>query len=144
MSEYLFVDFSSAFNTMSPMKLIGNINTLDLSTLKLKKHTEYWTSSQDNLYVNAQHRSTPGLCAHSPAVHTVHPWLHFQTSWGLYCEVCGRHHNHQTHSKQWWDFILGANQRTIYCSVSKLKSWREAKTHTSVYISGAEVPGENL
>lgn len=58
---------------MSPIRLIGNINTLDLSTtLKLKKHTEYWTSSQDNLYVNAQHRSTPELCAHSPAVHTVY------------------------------------------------------------------------
>ena len=99
------------------------------TTLKLKKYSEYWTSSQDN-YVNAKHRGTPELCAHSPAVHTVHPWLHSQTSWELYCEVCGQHHSHQTHYKQWWEFTLGANQRTIYCSMSKPESWRKAKTHT--------------
>ena len=55
----LFADFSSSFNTISSMKLVGKLKTLGLST-------------------------SPGLCAQPPPLHTGHPWLPSQTWKQLY------------------------------------------------------------
>ena len=52
-----------------------------------------------------------GCVLNRPPLHTVHPWLHYQPSGELYCEVCSQHH-HQTYYKQWWEFILGGNQQS--------------------------------
>lgn len=40
-----------------------------------------------------QHQSSPGLCAQTSPVYTEHPWLHYQTSRELYCEVCRQQHH---------------------------------------------------
>ena len=64
----LFVDFSLTFKTISPIKLIGKLwkHTLVLSTTNCK-----WIL--DTCSTPVQYRSTPGLCAQPPPVHTVHP-----------------------------------------------------------------------
>ena len=116
-------------------------NTPQLNVWLPYKQTPESANWQSHLlYVNAQHKSPPGLCAHSPPVHTVHPWSHFQTSRELYCEIWVRHHNHhQPHYKQWWEFIWGGNQqsyRGIYREQSSDK--QHPLTHTSVCGDEAE------
>ena len=53
------------------------------------------------LYVSAEHRSPPGLCAQPPPVHTVHPLLQSKTSGELYREVCRQHDHHRLYYKEW-------------------------------------------
>lgn len=75
----LFVVFSSAFNTISPMKPIGKLNTgLEHNTLHLDIGLPHKQTSESSdwqsqlLNVSAQIRSPPGLCAQPSPVHIVH------------------------------------------------------------------------
>lgn len=75
----LFVVFSSAFNTISPMKPIGKLNTgLEYNTLHLDIGLPHKQTSESSdwqsqlLNVSAQIRSPPGLCAQPSPVHIVH------------------------------------------------------------------------
>lgn len=57
----------------------------------------------------------PGLCAQQPPVHSVHPWLLFQTSRELYCEAYRLHrHHHQPHYEKRLEFISGGNQQPCW------------------------------
>ena len=72
----LFVDFSSAFNTISSMVLIGKLTYRAWVTPYLNigfphKQTRDSTNRQSHLlYVSAQHWSPTGLWAQFPALHT--------------------------------------------------------------------------
>ncbi len=74
----LYVDFSSAFNTVSPMKLISKLSTLEYHSLHLDirlpheqapDSLDWWSHL---LHSSAQHRRPPELCAQPPPVHAVH------------------------------------------------------------------------
>ncbi len=54
----LFVDFSSAFNTISPMKLIGKPSTLDLSTTLCNLILDFLTNHRQFISVISHTSST--------------------------------------------------------------------------------------
>ncbi len=103
----LFVDFSSAFNKISPMKLANwalwawVLCNWILDFLTNRPQTD-WLSCL--LHSCAQHWSPPGLYAKPPPVHTVHLRLQSPTWRELCCEVCGQHHHYGPDFKR-WDFI---------------------------------------
>ena len=94
-----FVNFSSAFNTISPDWKTKNFG-LEFNALQLDTRLPH--------------------SAHPPWVHTNHPWLHSQTPRDLYCKVTGGHHRHLSRSA----IVQSDAQRIIYCSMSaKPRSW---------------------
>ena len=69
----LLLDFSSAFNTISPMKLIGKLNTLGISASVCSWILDFLTCRPQRGRLGshtflglAQHRSPPELCAQPP------------------------------------------------------------------------------
>ena len=123
----------------------------------LQHSTGYQTSSHSDwqsplLYVSGQHCSPPRLCPQPRPPHTVHPWL------------CS-HRNHANSTVEYEDdttlieHIINNNETLYWEEINKsckesypllnvsetkeltvdFRKW-EAKTHTPVYISGAEVP----
>ena len=81
--SFLFVDFSSIFDTVSPMKLTGQLNTVGLSTTLCNWILDFLTSRRRRAQIGCRPSSTlvlntraPHGCVLSPLLNTVHPWLH--------------------------------------------------------------------
>ena len=95
----LFVDFSSAFNIISPMKLIGKCSQAD--------PRQFWWQSH-LLYISLNRRAPQG-CVLRPLVFTLYSHdctpRRQENSTGIW----GRHHHHQLHYEQWWEFISWGN-----------------------------------
>ncbi len=123
-NRMLFVDFSSAFNTISPMKLIGKLSTLGLSTIHCNWILDFLINRPQKVRSGAPRQSPPGMCTQPPLVPAVNRQLQFLTWRELCCEVCGWHHHHRLDFKQQWAFIFlrkctilqSGVQRTTYCS----------------------------
>ncbi len=101
----LFVDFSSAFNTVFPMKMIGTLQ-LDIGLPWIGGHTS------STLMRNT---GAPKGCVLSPLLF-MHPRLQSQTWRELCFEVCGRHHhNDETSYREEINNL--AECCTTYCSM---------------------------
>ncbi len=87
----LFIDFSSTFNTIVPIKLAVKLTDLGLnSSLKDSKFPHRQTSSGKNGPVHLQlhhpeHRSPTGLCPESPALLSLHTRLRVLSQLHFYC-----------------------------------------------------------
>ena len=83
----MFIDYSSAFNTIVPTELITKIRTLGLNTSLcnwildlLTDHPEVVrVGNNTNRHAAPQHGGPSGVCAQSPTLLPVHSWLHSQT-----------------------------------------------------------------
>ncbi len=62
----LFVDFSSAFNTISPMKLIGKLNTLGISTTLCNWILDFLTNRPQSVRISSLSSSTLMLNTGAP------------------------------------------------------------------------------
>lgn len=151
----LFVHFSWALSSVSPMKLIGKLTT------PATRFLDFLTNRHETVGIGSHTYSTlvlttsaPEGCVFSPLSFML--YSHDRTPrHQLDCKACRQHHCHLLHYKQRWHFTSGGNQqsgaqRTIYRSTwTKPRVWfwileiKEAKTHTNVYISGAEVEKVN-
>ena len=146
----LFVDFSSAFHTITPMKLVGKLRTLDLSTTPdtwhAQKQTIYNSDRPSHLLLSG-HRRPPGLRAQPPLVHLVHlqpqpPWHgeNSAVSMDNTTFICIIDNSKETNNLAAW-----CTETNLLLNVSKSKEVivdfrkNKAKPHTSVYISGSEV-----
>lgn len=78
----LFIDFSSAFNTILPSRLLSKLHNLNLNTslcnwvldfLANRRDCSVWQISV--IISDHQHRCPTRPCAQSIALHTVHAWL---------------------------------------------------------------------
>ncbi|KAI3373073.1 hypothetical protein L3Q82_006342 [Scortum barcoo] len=79
----LFVDFTSAFNTIIPQTLVQKLTTLGLSSTLCNWVLDFLTDRPQSvkdprrllLLHQPQHRLPPGLCAEPPPVHPAHTRL---------------------------------------------------------------------
>ncbi len=93
----LFIDYSSAFNTIVP-------HQASCQTLRSRpKHFTLWldsrfphrqTTSGESRPVHLQlhhpeHRSPTGLCPEHPALLSIHPRLRVLSQLNFYCQICG-------------------------------------------------------
>ena len=122
-----FVALSSAFNTISPMKLSGTCHTLSTTHRKwifdfLTQHTPTVRRSH-RLYISTQHRSPPRAVCSAPSCSHIAPMTALQASRELYCEECRWHHR-LVHYKLRWAFISERKSSAAWCSVSAIsRSW---------------------
>lgn len=73
----LYIDFSSAFNTIIPQHLIGKLSLLGLNTSLCNWILDFLTERPQAVRIGNYTSSTttlstgapPGMCAQSPAVH---------------------------------------------------------------------------
>ncbi len=92
----LFIDYSSAFNTIVPTKLAVKLSDLGLNTsLWLDSRFPHrQTTSGESRPVHLQlhhseHRSPTGLCPEPPALLSIHPRLRVLSQLHFYCQICG-------------------------------------------------------
>ncbi|KAI3360227.1 hypothetical protein L3Q82_014547 [Scortum barcoo] len=84
----LFVDFTSAFNTIIPQTLVQKLTTLGLSSTLCNWVLDFLTDRPQSVRIHdvssssisPQHRLPPGLCAEPPPVHPAHTRLLSDTS----------------------------------------------------------------
>ncbi len=74
----LFIDYSSAFNTIAPTKLAVKLSDLSITSSLCDSHRQ--TTSGENQPVhlqlhNPERRSPTGLCPEPPALLSIHPRL---------------------------------------------------------------------
>ncbi len=93
----LFIDYSSAFNTIVPTKLAVKLSDLGLNTSLCDWIQDFLTAlltSGESQPVHLQlhhpeHRSPTGLCPEPPAILSIHPRLRVLSQLHLYCQICG-------------------------------------------------------
>lgn len=145
----LFVDFSTAFNMMSSMKLIVKLSTMFVSTTLFNWIYDFLTDPRQFGLVVIQpslwhyDQSFPGLCTQPSPSHAVQPWLQSPTWRELLCEVCGWHFHHWLDFLEQWEFTLGNQQfckmvqrqqstsakpRSWYLILEKKKEWHISVT----------------
>ncbi len=148
-----FVDFSSAFNTISPMKLIGKLQSLGLNTTLCNWILDFLINrpqQSDLLHCNAEPLSRPGLCAQPPLVHAVHSQPQSQI-WRELLRTTPPSARLQMMRLQpqgnLQSYVKWCKENNLLLNVSKTKELivrkKERKTHNPVYISGAEVEQVN-
>lgn len=76
----LFIDFSSAFNTIVPARLVTKLHDLGLPHSTRLWIKDYLSDRSQRVKVGP-HRSSAlslntGVCAESPAIHSIHSRLH--------------------------------------------------------------------
>ncbi len=111
----LFIDYSSAFNTIVPIKLAVKLTDLGLNSLLCDWIQDFLTGRPQvvkNGPVHLQlhypeHRSPSGLCPESPALLSLHPRLRVLSQLHFYCQICWWYCGSGSHFQQWWDRILG-------------------------------------
>ncbi len=149
----LFVDFSSASNTISLMKLIGRLSTLGLSTTN-RPQTVQIGSHTSTLVLNT---GAPQGCVLSSLLYTL--YIHNcslrnggnSVKFADYTTITGwiSNNNETTYQEEINNLAERCTENNLLLNVSKTKELiidlrtKEAKTHTSVYISGAEVEQVN-
>ncbi len=90
----LFIDYSSAFNTIVPAKLAVKLSDLSLNTSLCDWIQDFLTARPQVVKVgqftsNPEHRSPTGLCPEPPALLSTHPRLRVLSQLHLYCQICG-------------------------------------------------------
>lgn len=75
----LFIDFSSAFNTIIPSRLVSKLNTLGDSHSLFKWITDFLTSTPQSVRMGDHTSHSTGQCPVTCALQTVHLQLHHQT-----------------------------------------------------------------
>ena len=71
----LFIDYSSAFNTVVPSRLATKLHDLGLNPSMCAWILDFLTARPHITHIHPQHWCLPGLCAESCAVLPVHPRL---------------------------------------------------------------------
>ena len=154
-----FVDFS-AFNTTSPVKLIGKLNTLGLSTTLCYWILNLLTSTPENVHIGAllSQCSTPdpprAVCL-SPSCSRCTPMTaHQDKSIFKYVDAITIiwniiNNDESSHREEINSLAAWCTEKNLLFNVSKTMKitddfWsKEAKTHNNVYISGAGVKQVN-
>ncbi len=92
----LFIDYSSAFNTIVPTKLAVKLSDFGLNTSLcdwIQDHHRQTTSGKGRpVHLQLHHserRSPTGLCPEPPALLSIHPRLHVLSQLHFYCQICG-------------------------------------------------------
>ncbi len=101
----LFVDFSSAFNTIMPDLLSDKLTQLSVPTSICQWITSFLTVRQQLVRLGKltsrtltyQHWRPSGLRSLPTALLPLHEWLHFKGPLCQAPEVCGRHYSHRPH-----------------------------------------------
>ena len=132
----LCVIFSSAFNTISTLKLIGKREIMGLSTALCNWISAFLMSRPQRVRT---YNCTFSLCYCS----TLEPPSAVCSAPS--CSNCIV--IYVSHFKQQWEFILGGNQQScrvvqenyLLLNISKTKEQRRRQRYTPLYISGSEV-----
>ncbi len=92
----LFIDYSSAFNTIVPTKLAVKLSDLGLNTSLCDWIQDFLTarplsgeSQPVHLQLHPEPRSPTGLCPEPPAPLSIHPRLRVLSQLHFYCQICG-------------------------------------------------------
>ena len=139
----LFVDFSSAFNTISPMELTGKLNTLGLSITLCNCILDFLTSRAQRVWTDTQTSSPLVLNPGAPQGSVLSPLLftlHSQTSRECDCKYM------DNKKRSYWEEINSlAEQHTeshLLLSVSRTKELI-VSTDTLFFNHGTEVEQVN-
>ncbi len=113
-ARLLFIDYSSAFNTIVPTKLAVKLSDLGLNTSLCDWIQDFltgrpqvvkvgqFTSNSITLNVGA-----PQGCVLSPLLYSLHTWLRVLSQIHIYYQICWWYCGSGPHFQQWWDRILG-------------------------------------
>ena len=104
----LFIDFSSAFNTIIPQQLITKLDRLGPNTSLCNWLLDFLTGRPQAVRVGSSTSSTitlntggpPGLCAEPPPLHPADPRLHPALQLQPPHQVCGRHIRGGSHQQE--------------------------------------------
>ncbi len=107
----LFIDYSSAFNTIVPTKLAVKLSDLGLNTSLDSRYPHRQTTSGESRPVhlqlhNPERRSPTGLCTEPPAILSIHPRLCVLSQLHFYCQICWWYCGPGPRFQQWWGRIL--------------------------------------
>ncbi len=121
----LFIDFSSAFNTIIPQQLIPKPNLLGLKPSLCNWILDILTSRPQSVRVGRNTSSTTtlwyrcgcptGLCAQPTALHAADSRLHCQVQLQIHHQVCNSDRSHQ---KQRWNALQRGSDtagRMVWC-----------------------------
>ncbi len=119
-ARLLFIDYSSAFNTIVPIKLTSKLTGLGPKHFTLRLDSRFphrQTSSGEGRPVHLklhhpERRSPAGLCPESPALLSLHTWLRVLSQIHIYYQICWWYCGSGPHFQQWWDRILGWGRET--------------------------------
>ncbi len=114
-ARLLFIDYSSAFNTIVPTKLTNKLTGLGLNTSLCDWIQDFLTGRPQVVKVGQVHlklhhperRSPAGLRSESPAILSLHTWLCVLSQIHIYYQICWWYCGSGPHFQQWWDRILG-------------------------------------
>ncbi len=113
-ARLLFIDYSSAFNTIVPIKLTSKLTDLGLNTSLCDWIQDFLTGRPQvgegrPVHLKLHHperRSPAGLCPESPALLSLHIWLRVLSQIHIYYQICRWYCGSGPHFQQWWDRIL--------------------------------------
>ncbi len=128
-ARLLFIDYSSAFNTIVPIKLASKLTDLGLNSSLCDWIQDFLTGRPQVVKVgqfklhHPERRSPTGLCPESPALLSLHTWLRVLSQLHIYYQICWWYCGSGPHFQQWWDRILGWGRETyiIYIYYIKLR-----------------------
>ncbi len=109
----LFIDFSSAFNTIIPQQLINKLNLLGLNNSLCNWILDFLTGRPQSVRVghkhlehyHTEHRCPTRLCAQPAALHAADPRLHCQVQLQPHHQVCWWHNSGRSHQQQRWNAL---------------------------------------
>ncbi len=106
----LFIDFSSAFNTIIPQQLINKLNLLGLNNSLCNWILDFLTGRPQSVRVghnlehyHTEHRCPTRLCAQPAALHAADPRLHCQVQLQPHHQVRWWHNSGRSHQQQRWN-----------------------------------------
>ncbi len=135
----LFIDYSSAFNTIVPSKLAVKLSDLGLNTTLCDWIQDFLTGRPQVVKMGPVHlqfhhperRSPAGLRSESPALLSLHTRLCVLSQLHFYCQICWWYCGSGPHFQQWWDRILGWGRETnimVPGQLSPLWTWAKLKS----------------
>ncbi len=105
----LFIDFSSAFNTIILQQLINKLSLLGLNNSLCNWILDFLTrrpvGPQHLEHYHTEHRCPTGLCAQPAALHAADPRLHCQVQLQPHHQVCRWHISGRSHQQQRWNAL---------------------------------------
>ena len=116
-TRMLFIDYSSAFNTIVPSKLIIKLKVLGLNPALCKWVLEFLTGCPQVVKVGNNTSTSlilntgpTRMRAQAPPVRPVHPWLRGHTHLQLNHQVCRWHNSSRPDYQQWRDSLQGEGE----------------------------------
>ncbi len=121
----LFIDFSSAFNTIIPQQLINKLNLLGLNASLCNWILDFLTGKtsvsvcrpQHLEHYHTEHRCPTGLCAQPAALHAADPRLQCQVQLQPHHQVRWWHNSGRSHQQQQWKEVAQREE------VAQLVEW---------------------